>query len=132
MTYNEFAHEEEIIDFETIKKMKDLMSKAKPVLELANNWKMLDTFVDELNMQYEPPYTTIQERLQDLIEITSCKEMSEMAYDFETRIVNLIEYLILQIEEFEIQVDIQLTNERQTIFSLFLLKNEKPFIEITA
>ena len=72
MTYNEFAHEEEIIDFETIKKMKDLMSKAKPVLELANNWKMLDTFVDELNMQYEPPYTTIQERLQDLIEITSC------------------------------------------------------------
>ena len=132
MIFNENAHEEQAIDFETIKKMKDLMSKAKPVLELANNWKILETFVDELNMQYEPPYTTIQERLQDLIEITSCKEMSDMAYGFEIRIVNLIEYIILQIEEFEIQVDIQLTNEKQTIFSLFLLKNEKPFIEITA
>ena len=67
MNFIEIAQESEVIDYGTIKEIKDLMSKAKPVLELANNWKMLDTFVYELNMQYEPPCTTIQERLQDLI-----------------------------------------------------------------
>ena len=132
MNFNEIAHEEQVIDFETIKEMKDLMSKAKPVLELANNWKMLDTFVYELNMQYEPPCTTIQERLQDLIQITSCEEISKIADEFELNIVNFIEYLIQLIENFEMQIDIQLTNECLTIFSLFLIKNGEPFIEITA
>lgn len=132
MNFIEIAQESEVIDYGTIKEIKDLMSKAKPVLELANNWKMLDTFVYELNMQYEPPCTTIQERLQDLIQITSCEEISKIADEFELNIVNFIEYLIQLIEYFEMQVDIQLTNECLTIFSLFLIKNGEPFIEITA
>lgn len=132
MIFNENAHEEQAIDFVIIKEMKDLMIKAKPVLELANNWQMLPTLVDELNMQCEPPYTTIQEKLQDLTEITSCKEMSEMVADFDANIGNFIEYLIYQIEELGIQVDIQPTNGRRTIFSLFLIKNGKPLIEIEA
>ena len=132
MNFIEIAQESEVIDYGTIKEIKDLMSKAKPVLELANNWKMLDTFVYELNMQYEPPCTTIQERLQDLIQIASCEEISKIADEFESSIVNFIEYLIQQIEDFEMQVDIQLTNKCLTIFSLFLIKNGEPFIEITA
>ena len=88
MTYNEIAHEEEIIDFETIKKMKDLMSKAKPVLELVNNWKMLETFVDELNMQYEPPYTTIQEAFAVAQRLRKAIEEKDMDIS-EARIPNI-------------------------------------------
>ncbi|MBE6276025.1 MAG: hypothetical protein E7096_06745 [Bacteroides sp.] len=67
-----------------------------------------------------------------LVEVTSnyiisgeAKKCQENVAEFAASVMKLIEY-------YDMGVDIQLTNPRDMVFSMFLYQNEQPFIEITA
>lgn len=70
--------------------------------------------------------------LMPLVEVTSnyiisgeAKKCQENVAEFAASVMRLIDY-------FGMDVDIQLTNPRDMVFSMFLYQNEQPFIEITA
>jgi len=70
--------------------------------------------------------------LMPLVEVTSnyiisgeAKKCQENVAEFAASVMKLIEY-------YDMGVDIQLTNPRDMVFSMFLYQNEQPFIEITA
>lgn len=70
--------------------------------------------------------------LMPLVEVTSnyiisgeAKKCQENVAEFAAMVMKLIEY-------YDIDVDIQLTNPRDMMFSMFLYQNGQPIIEITA